>query len=124
MWFEVWDFLGVWFLGFGISSEAPEPLVAKQEKRGGADHRGLQQHDLNVDGREERLVHAFALRYLFRFEAEHLLVRAGFAVEHIYAGFDKSEYGSTYPGELILVARKTEREPNLTPPLRHREFRR
>jgi SAM-dependent methyltransferase len=62
------------------------------------------------DGREERLVHAFALRYLFRFEAEHLLVRAGFAVEHIYAGFDKSAYGSTYPGELILVARKTERE--------------
>jgi len=62
------------------------------------------------DGREERLVHAFALRYIFRFEAEHLLVRAGFAVEHIYAGFDKSAYGSTYPGELILVARKTGRD--------------
>jgi SAM-dependent methyltransferase len=76
------------------------------------------------DGRKERLVHAFALRYLFRFEGEHLLVRAGFAVEHIYAGFDKSEYGSTYPGELILVARKTERDPNRRSPLRHREFRR
>lgn len=59
------------------------------------------------DGREERLVHAFRLRYLFRFEVEHLLARAGFAVEHLYAGYDRSEYGSTYPGELVCVARKT-----------------
>ena len=58
------------------------------------------------DGREERLTHSFALRYLFRFEAEHLLARAGFEVEHVYAGFDKSAYGSKYPGELIFVARK------------------
>lgn len=59
------------------------------------------------DGREERLVHAFRLRYLFRFELEHLLVRAGFAIEHLYAGYDGSAYGSTYPGELVFVARKT-----------------
>lgn len=59
------------------------------------------------DGREERLVHAFSMRYLFRFEAEHLLARSGFHVEHVYAGYDKSPYGSTYPGELIFVARKT-----------------
>lgn len=59
------------------------------------------------DGRRERLVHAFPMRYLFRFEAEHLLARAGFAVEHLYAGYDKSSYGSTYPGELIFVARKS-----------------
>jgi len=59
------------------------------------------------DGREEHLTHAFALRYLFRFEVEHLLARAGFEVEHVYAGFDKGEYGSKYPGELVFVARKT-----------------
>jgi SAM-dependent methyltransferase len=58
------------------------------------------------DGRQERLIHAFAMRYLFRFEAEHLLARAGFEVEQIYADYDKSVYGSKYPGELILVARK------------------
>ena len=58
------------------------------------------------DGREERLVHSFPMRYLFRFEAEHLLVRSGFEVAHVYAGFDKSLYGSTYPGELIFVARR------------------
>lgn len=58
------------------------------------------------DGRQERLVHAFPMRYLFRFEAEHLLVRGGFAVEHLYADFDKSPFGSKYPGELIFVAQK------------------
>lgn len=58
------------------------------------------------DGRQERLVHAFPMRYLFRFEAEHLLARAGFEVEHLYAGYDRSPYGSVYPGELIFVARK------------------
>jgi SAM-dependent methyltransferase len=57
------------------------------------------------DGRTERLVHAFAMRYLFRYEAEHLLVRAGFRIEHVHAGYDRSPYGSTYPGELIFVAR-------------------
>jgi len=58
------------------------------------------------DGRQERLVHAFPMRYLFRFEAEHLLVRCGFEIEALYAGYDRSPYGSTYPGELIFVARK------------------
>ena len=58
------------------------------------------------DGREERLVHAFPMRYLFRFEAEHLLARAGFTVEHLYADYDLSPYGSKYPGELIFVARR------------------
>jgi len=58
------------------------------------------------DGRKERLVHSFPMRYLFRFEAEHLLARCGFQVEHVYADYDKSLYGSKYPGELIIVAKK------------------
>jgi len=60
----------------------------------------------HTDGREERLVHVLPFRYLFRFEAEHLLVRSGFQVEDVYADYDKSPYGSKYPGELIFVARK------------------
>jgi SAM-dependent methyltransferase len=59
------------------------------------------------DGRQERLVHAFAMRYLFRFEAEHLLARSGLTVEHLFAGYDRSPWGSTYPGELIFVARRS-----------------
>jgi len=64
-------------------------------------------HDVtHPDGRQERLVQAFSLRYLFRFEAEHLLVRAGFEIEHLYADYDKAPYGSKYPGELLFVARR------------------
>ena len=59
------------------------------------------------DGRQERLVQAFPLRYVFRFEAEHLLARAGFTLEHVYADYDKSPYGSKYPGELLMVARRS-----------------
>jgi SAM-dependent methyltransferase len=59
------------------------------------------------DGRQERLVQAFPMRYLFRFEAEHLLARAGFTLEHVYADYDKSAYGSKYPGELLMVARRS-----------------
>jgi SAM-dependent methyltransferase len=64
-------------------------------------------HDVTYpDGRQERLVHRLQLRYLFRFEAEHLLARVGFEVEAVYADYNKSPYGSQYPGELIMVARK------------------
>jgi len=58
------------------------------------------------DGRKERLVHASTMRYLYRFEAEHLLVRCGFEVEEVYADYDRSPYGSKYPGELIFIAKK------------------
>jgi SAM-dependent methyltransferase len=59
---------------------------------------------IHPDGREERLVHAFSMRWLYRFEAEHLLARAGYRVEQVYSGYDRSPFGSRYPGELILVA--------------------
>ena len=58
------------------------------------------------DGRQEQAVERFPLRYLFRYEAEHLLARSGFRVEALYSDYDKSPYGAKYPGELIFVARK------------------
>lgn len=58
------------------------------------------------DGRQERIVHAFPMRYLFRYEAEHLLARAGFAVDAVYADYARTPYGEgAYPGELIFAAR-------------------
>ena len=57
------------------------------------------------DGKEERIVHAFQLRYLFRYEAEHLLARNGLEVQDVFADYQKNPLGSTYPGELIIVAR-------------------
>ena len=61
----------------------------------------------HTDGAEERRIVKIQMRYLFRFEAEHLLARCGFAVEALYGDYDRSPYGATYPGELIFVAQKT-----------------
>ena len=58
------------------------------------------------DGRTERRHDAFSLRYLFRFEAEHLLEREGFHVEAVYGDYDKSPFGAKYPGEIILIGRR------------------
>ncbi|HUV30137.1 MAG TPA: class I SAM-dependent methyltransferase [Acidobacteriota bacterium] len=58
------------------------------------------------DGRKERLVHSFRVFYLFRYEAEHLLARSGFEVEHVYGDHEMNPFGTEEPGELILVARK------------------
>lgn len=59
------------------------------------------------DGREERIIHAFQMRYLFRYEAEHLLARCGFEVLELYTDYSKNPYGSKSPGELIFFAGKT-----------------
>ena len=61
---------------------------------------------IHPDGKQERLVHSFPMRYLFRYEVEHLLARSGFEVETLFSDFDRSPIGSKYPGELIFVARK------------------
>jgi SAM-dependent methyltransferase len=58
------------------------------------------------DGSRERMVHAFQMRYLFRFEVEHLLTTCGFVVEQLYSGYGKQPFGELYPGELLFVARK------------------
>src|SRR5690606_13848784 len=58
------------------------------------------------DGRTERQVQAFPMRYLFRYEMEHLLARTGFTVEHVYADYNRTPYGEKYPGDLIFVAKK------------------
>src|SRR5262249_30291159 len=58
------------------------------------------------DGGQERLVHHCSMRYLFRFEAEHLLARCGFAVTEMFADYNRSPFGTKDPGELLIVARK------------------
>ncbi len=57
------------------------------------------------DGSKERLVQSYPMRWLYRFEAEHLLHRCGFEVLSIYADFKEKEFGSLDPGELIFICR-------------------
>ncbi|HMK91498.1 MAG TPA: class I SAM-dependent methyltransferase [Thermoleophilia bacterium] len=50
-----------------------------------------------------RLTEQFPMRYLFRYELEHLLSRAGFRVVALYGDYDRSPFADDSP-ELIAVA--------------------
>ncbi|MBN1265115.1 MAG: class I SAM-dependent methyltransferase [Anaerolineales bacterium] len=63
-------------------------------------------HVTYPDGFQEHPVHAFKIRYTFRFEAEHLLWRSGFLVDNLYSDYDRKPYGAVDPGDLIFIARK------------------
>ncbi len=55
-------------------------------------------------GATRRVSERFPMRYLFRHELEHLLARAGFAIDALYGDYDRSPYDDDSP-ELIVVAR-------------------
>ncbi len=57
------------------------------------------------DGRQERLVQAFPMRYFFRYEVEHLLELCGFSAVDIFGGYDRSTFSSD-SSEMIFVAEK------------------
>ena len=57
------------------------------------------------DGRQERLVDAFPIRYFFRYEAEHLLARAGFRLLALYGDFDRSPLRDDSPEMVFVVER-------------------
>jgi ubiquinone/menaquinone biosynthesis C-methylase UbiE len=97
-----------------------ERLVAEYKMPGGrrvrlservvAFHRAEQRNDVEMiygvthaDGRKERLVLAWTLRYFFRYEVEHLLARCGFRVTALHGSFDYSPLNDASP-EMIFVA--------------------
>ena len=52
-----------------------------------------------------RVYRGLHLRYLFRFEMEHLLTQAGFEVEALYGDFARSAFTDTSP-EMVWLARR------------------
>jgi SAM-dependent methyltransferase len=90
--------------------EVPDGRRVKMRDRVAAFHRAEQRNDVEMiyyvhypDGREERLVFAFTLRYFFRYEVEHLLARCGFRVVALYGDFDRSPLADN-SAEMIFVA--------------------
>ena len=58
---------------------------------------------LAADGAVRRLTETITLRYVFRYELEHLLVRAGFRVAALYGDYDRSPFADGSPA-MIAVA--------------------
>ena len=78
-------------------------------ERVAAFHRAEQRNDVEMifsishkDGRQERLVFAWPLRYFFRYEVEHLLGRCGYRVAALYGDFDRTAIRDDSP-EMIFV---------------------
>jgi SAM-dependent methyltransferase len=57
------------------------------------------------DGTVKRTVNVFNLRYLYRFELQLLLEKAGFSIEDLYGDYDFEEYGEGSP-KLLYVCRR------------------
>jgi len=91
--------------------EMPGGRHVALSERVAAYHRAEQRNDVEMifrvthaDGRQERLVMAWTLRYFFRYELEHLLARSGFHLEATYGDFDRSRLKDDSP-EMIFVAK-------------------
>jgi len=90
----------------------PDGRTIRRTDRTAGYHRHLQYNDIELiyyvkypDGREERRVQQFPMRYFFRYEVEHLLSLCGFKVIDIFGDYDKTAFTHDSP-ELIVVARK------------------
>lgn len=90
--------------------DLPDGRHVALSERTAAFHRALQQNDVEMifqvrhpDGKSERLVMAWTLRYFFRYEVEHLLVRCGFRLEAVYGNFEGSPLEDHSP-EMVFVA--------------------
>jgi len=59
---------------------------------------------VDKDGNLKRKIWKFPVRYLWRFETELLLEKAGLEVEAIYGDYERSEF--RYDGEMLFIARK------------------
>jgi len=58
------------------------------------------------DGHRERLIQSIEMRYLFRFEVEHLLARSGFEIVAAYCDYKRTPLEAGAAQEFLYVARK------------------
>jgi SAM-dependent methyltransferase len=63
--------------------------------------------EIDAAGQVSRSTLPFTMRWLYRYELEHLLARAGFALESLYGSYDLDDY-STESDLLLAVARKSD----------------
>ena len=90
----------------------PDGRRVRLSERIAAFHRAIQANDVELiyhvthpDGRIERLVQAFRVRYFFRYEIEHLLARCGFRVAELFGNLDRSPIRDDSP-EMLFIATK------------------
>jgi SAM-dependent methyltransferase len=90
----------------------PDGRTVRRAGRMAGFHRDKQYNDIELiyyvthpDGKKERLVQSFPMRYYYRYEMEHLLEHSRFKVVDLFGDFDKSAFTSDSP-EMIFIAEK------------------
>jgi SAM-dependent methyltransferase len=73
-------------------------------------HRSLQCNDCEVtyevierDGAARRVTETFPMRFVFRYELEHLLARSGFCIVSVYGDYDRSAFADDSPGMIVVA---------------------
>lgn len=61
--------------------------------------------EIGSDGLVRRATLPFTTRWLYRFELEHLLARAGFVLEAVYGSYDLDDYDADSPLLLVVAQR-------------------
>jgi SAM-dependent methyltransferase len=56
-----------------------------------------------ADGRTRRVTETISLRYTFRYELEHLLVRGGFRIVALYGDYDASPFADESPAMIVVA---------------------
>ncbi|HJW74991.1 MAG TPA: class I SAM-dependent methyltransferase [Thermoleophilia bacterium] len=56
-----------------------------------------------ADGATSRISETFPLRYVFRYELEHLLVRSGFLIGALYGDYDRSPFADGSPAMIVVA---------------------
>jgi SAM-dependent methyltransferase len=93
-------------------TQLPDGRKLRRASRMVSFHRERQYNDIeliyyvsNPDGRTERLVQSFPMRYYYRYEMEHLLELCGFRVIELFGDFDRSAFSGDSP-EMIFIAER------------------
>jgi SAM-dependent methyltransferase len=96
------------------AARLPDGRIVRRTVRIAAFHAVAQINDVqfcwyvtHTNGRREQFEWRVPLRYYYRFELEHLLVRAGLRPVALYGDFDASPYGEDSP-EMIFVAERND----------------
>jgi len=63
-------------------------------------------YEVVSDGQVTKRFVEWPFRYTYRFEAEHLLERAGFDVEAVHGGYDGGAFAADSPVLLLLGRRR------------------
>ncbi len=91
-------------------TKLPDGRKVRRASRMSGFHREEQYNDIELiyyvtypDGKTERFVQSFPMRYFFRYELEHLLEFGGFKIIDLFGDFDKSAYSGD-SREIIFVA--------------------